>query len=186
MTSDKVTRPSLDERLTGDELLRWYWLKEELVAFARTLHVPTSGGKQELTQRLVARLDGKPYDSPPPRQSPSRQLSGPIDRNTIVPKGQRCSQLLRQWFESEVGANFRFDSAMRSYFSAQDGTSTLGDALEHWNATRERGTTEIGEQFELNRFTRAWYARNPGGTRQALLEAWQQYRAAPVDARAEP
>ena len=169
--------------MTGADLARWYWLKEELVAFARSLQVPTSGSKQELTKRLIARLDGETYHNPPARLASHEQLSSPINENTVVPKGQRCSQLLRRWFVAEVGPNFRFDGAMRDYFANLDGRSTLRDAVEHWYATRIDRKADIGEQFELNRFTRTWHAKNPGGSRRELQEAWAHYRSTPVDVR---
>ena len=44
--------------MSGAELRRWYWLRNELVDFARTLGVTTTGTKTLLTQRLAHALDG--------------------------------------------------------------------------------------------------------------------------------
>ena len=55
--------------LSGAELLRWYWLKTELVGLARQLSVSGSGSKVELTARLVALLDGQPLPAAA-RESP--------------------------------------------------------------------------------------------------------------------
>ena len=93
-----MTRPSLDDSLTGSELRRWYWLRSELAAVART----------------------------------------------------------------------------------------LGEAVEHWHATRSAQRPAIGPQFELNRFSRAWHRAHPGGSRADLLAAWSSYRSLPVDARPAP
>ena len=65
------TRPVLSASLSGAELRRWYWTLEELSGLARTLGVPRGGGKQALTERLAAVLDGEPA-TPPPRRAPSR------------------------------------------------------------------------------------------------------------------
>lgn len=178
-------RPALSPALSGAELARWYWLKDELVELARTLGVRTSGGKELLTRRLVAALDGAPFDEPAPARATagSRQLSGPLTESTVVPPGQRCSQVVRGWFAEQLGAPFRFDAAMREFFAQADGTTTLGDALAHHRATRDRGPQEIGGQFELNRFTRAWHAAHPDGSRAELLRDWETYRATPVDER---
>ena len=175
-------RPDPGPELTGTELQRWYWTKAELTDLARTLGVSTSGSKIELTDRLAATLDGLPLPaSQMPRKHRSRQLAGPVSRDTVIPEGQRSSQVLRTFFETEIGSSFRFDRAMRE-FIANNAGATLGEAVDHWHATRGK-EYEIEPQFELNRFTRRWYAENPGGTRQQLDEAWQRYRSLPRDAR---
>lgn len=181
------TRPPADAALSGAELLRWYWLKEELVTLARTVGVPTHGSKRQLTARLVAALDGVP--PPPEPERPPRGavggLSGPLTIGTVIPPGQRCSQHLRAFFAAELGPGFRFDGPMRA-FIADGAGRTLGEALEHWHATRERDAEPIGEQFELNRFVRSWHAANPGGAHRDALAAWRRHRSLPVEARRAP
>ena len=178
-------RPVLSPSLTGAELQRWYWLKAELVAFARIMGVSTSGGKQDLAARLVAALDGLPLPSPSPgrRGTPTaRQLKGPLTRQTVIPSGQRCSQELRAFFTAQIGPSFHFDEAMRR-FVADGAGRTLGEAVDHWAATRDAPTGEIGAQFELNRFLRRWRAAHPGAGRADAVRAWREYRALPTDAR---
>ena len=172
--------------LTGGEFARWYWLKSELIAFARTLGVASGGSKDELTARLAAVLDGHP---PPARRGrptakPGQQLCGDLSPDTIIPPGQRSSQELRAWFLSQVGPSFRFDRRMREFVNAADGTTTLGDAVHHWKTfTRNDAVTDIDPQFELNRFTRAWHASHPTGTRVEFLADWKRYRSLPIDER---
>jgi len=176
------TRPPLTPALSGAELRRWYWLREELAAFARTLGVSAGGGKQELTDRLAAHLDGRPV-APPPRRTPAAApLPEPLSASTVLPIGQRCTQQLREWFTAEIGPAFRFDGPMREFVGGAAGR-TLGDAVDHWHGTRSRPRGEIGEQFELNRFVRAWHLQHPDGARADALAAWRAHRALPVDAR---
>jgi len=177
-------RPALTDALTGAELLRWYWLKDELADFARQLGISASGGKQLLTNRIAARLDGAAFTEPKrePR-SGGAQLVGPLTASTAIPAGQRCSQVIRAWFVDQVGPSFRFDAEMRAFFAGVDGTQTMQDALDHYVATRNQGAKPIDAQFEYNRFTRAWHEANPLGSRDDLIKAWQEYRARPVDAR---
>ncbi|MFT3901213.1 MAG: DUF6434 domain-containing protein [Gordonia sp. (in: high G+C Gram-positive bacteria)] len=177
-------RPPLTADLTGDELLRWYWLKDELIGLARRLGVRTSGSKETLTLRLAAALDGEPFAEPDrARPTTAAQLSGRLTADTVIPKGQRCSQAVRAWFVEQVGESFGFDGELRAFFANTDGTQTLRDALDHYVAGRNRGSTEIGEQFEYNRFTRAWRTEHPDGSREDLLAAWYDYRRRPVDER---
>ena len=177
-------RPGLTENLTGGELLRWYWLKEELVDFASRLGIRTVGGKEILAQRIAAKLDDVPFAEPQQaRRTVRAQLDSPLTPETVIPEGQRCSQIVRAWFIEQVGVSFGFDAEMRSFFAGADGTQTMQDALDHYRSTRERGAKTIDAQFEYNRFTRAWHEANPTGTREDLLHAWQRYRERPIDQR---
>jgi hypothetical protein len=186
VTDPAPQRPALSTALTGAELRRWYWLKEELVHLARELGTSTAGGKELLTGRVAAALDGVAPTEPAPasRRSAGRsQLTGTLDASTRIPEGQRCSQLVRAWLRDQVGGSFRFDAEMRAFFASTDGSQTMQDALDHWCSTRGQGATSIEPQFELNRFTRAWYQTHPGGSREQLMEAWREYRSHPVDER---
>lgn len=173
------TRPPLDSSITEAEFVRWYWLRDELAQFARELGISASGHKRELTQRIASRLGGRSV-SVPARRVAGVQLSGHLSRETVIPPGQRSSQQLRAFFEAELGPSFHFDAAMRDFISSGAGR-TLGDALEHWRASRGAGPVEIDPQFEYNRFTRQWHQQHPQSTRQQLLDAWWEYRASPRD-----
>lgn len=177
-------RPELTDSLTGSELLRWYWLKDELSDFARRLGIRATGGKDVLAERIAATLDGVAFVEP--QRVPRRggvQLVGPLTAATVIPIGQRCSQVVRAWFADQVGPSFGFDAEMRAFFASADGKQTMQDALDHYLATRCQGAKPIDVQFEYNRFTRAWHEANPMGERADLLSAWQEYRSRPVDQR---
>ncbi|TCL79557.1 MULTISPECIES: DUF6434 domain-containing protein [unclassified Rathayibacter] len=175
------TRPALDDALTEAEFRRWYWLRDELAAFARARGVSASGSKIALTERLADSLADR-TTARPPRRAATQQLAGPLTADTVIPAGQRASQHLRTWFLGQIGPSFLFDAAMREYLAA--GGGTLGDAVAFWHASRSNEPRSIAPQFELNRFTRAWYAEHPDGHRTDLLAAWRQYRALPADQRA--
>ncbi|MFD3722751.1 DUF6434 domain-containing protein [Streptomyces sp. NPDC058674] len=175
------TRPELSAALSGDELFRWYWTLAELTVLARELGVPRGGGKAALTDRLRAALDDvAPPAAPPRTRSASRQLAAPVYAFTVIPEGQRCSQVLREYFRREIGEGFRFDAYMRT-FVAEGAGRTLADAIAHWHATRQAAAQlqEIGSQFELNRFLRDWYAKHPAGSRAEALAAWRAQRDRP-------
>lgn len=179
-------RPTLDERLSAAELRRWYWLRSELVVLARSLGITAAGGKIELTDRLCAVLDGHPREAATPRRLTGAQLLGPLDDQTVIPPGQRCSEHLRRFFIARVGPSFRFDAATRDFIRASTGL-TLGDAVRHWRATRTvDGPPDIAPQFELNRFTRDWCRDHPGGSRQGLAAAWLAHRSLPAELRSTP
>lgn len=200
MTGEQEQRPTICAVHSGTELQRWYWLKTELIDLARARGVSPGGGKRDLTARLAAHLDGKPLP-PPARRATApgdggdtrladharpagKQLAGTLTTDTIIPAGQRSSQALRTFFTETIGPSFRFDGPMRD-FIANGAGRTLGDAVDHWHATRNRPRGEIAPQFELNRFTRAWHEAHPGGTHAQAIEAWQRHRALPRDAHVD-
>jgi len=184
MTDAPFNRPLPDEIVTESEFMRWYWTADELAAFARRFGVRAAGQKTDLEARVAAALGGRPG---PPEQGTKRhcgpQLTGQLTEATLVPVGQRCSQHVRAWLAEQVGPSFRFDAVMRRFFAEADGTTTLGDAVHLWRSSRDGAKGEIGEQFELNRFTRAWHQQHPDGDRSQLLAAWRAYRNRPIDER---
>ncbi|MGW6864129.1 DUF6434 domain-containing protein [Streptomyces sp. NPDC054904] len=174
-------RPELSTALSGDELARWYWTLAELTVLARELGVPRGGGKAALTERVRAVLDGvAPPAAPSRTRGAGRQLAAPVDGYTEIPEGQRCSQVLREFFRREIGPSFHFDASMRT-FVAEGAGRTLDEAIAHWHATRRTAAQaqEIGSQFELNRFLRDWHAEHPAGSRTEALAAWRAHRDRP-------
>lgn len=184
MPGAHTSRPPLDSHISTEEFQRWYWLKTELTEFARLLGVRVSGGKELLTARIAAKLDGREFIEPSaPKGGERRQLSGPLAPETVIPIGQRCSQVVRAWMTEQAGDGFHFDAEMRAFLAESDGTKTMQDALDHWRATRSQTQRDIDPQFEYNRFTRSWHEDHPDESRDALLAAWQEYRARPIDER---
>ncbi|MFF2567530.1 DUF6434 domain-containing protein [Streptomyces sp. NPDC058084] len=185
MSSAPAGRPPLTPDLTGAELLRWYWTLAELTVLARTMGLSAGGGKAAVTERLAAALDGRPLPPAPARRraaGAAGRLTAPVDATTVIPEGQRCSQVLRAWFQAELGPSFHFDAYMRAYI-AENAGRTLADAARHWRETRDEAARpqEIGAQFELNRFLRDWHAAHPKGTRTEALTAWRAHRSRPRD-----
>ncbi|MEU8776531.1 DUF6434 domain-containing protein [Streptomyces sp. NPDC048606] len=176
-----AVRPELSATLSGDELARWYWTLAELTVLARELGVPRGGGKAALTERLRAALDGvAPPSSPLRTRGAGRQLAAPVNGSTVIPEGQRCSQVLREYLRREIGPGFHFDAHMRT-FVAEGAGRTLADAVAHWHATRQTAAQvqEIGSQFEFNRFLRDWHAEHPASGRIEALAAWRAHRDQP-------
>lgn len=184
MTSSPATRPSLTLGLSEPEFIRWYWLKEELEAFARENNIRATGSKVVLTDRIGAALAGRKFVEPTPvRRTGGQQLSEPLLPTTLIPAGQRSSQIVRAWMLEQIGPGFHFDAAMREFFAQSDGTKTMQDAVDHFHGTRDQDIQSIDGQFEYSRFTRTWHQENPEGSRDELLKAWRVYRDTPIDER---
>ena len=173
-------RPPLTPSLDEGEFRRWYWTLAELQAFARSLGVPASGRKADVTERIAAALAGRPRPTIT-RGSTTNHLAGPLTRDTLVPPGQRATQELRRFFEAEIGPSFRFNGHMRAALTAGD--ITLGQAVDLWYETAGLELPKQSQSLEFNRFTKAWHAAHPDGTPEQSRAAWMRYRSLPADQR---
>ena len=122
------TRPEPIILKRSQDLRRWYWLKSELIALARHLGIHTGGGKDELTERIAAKLDGKTLTRPTPPKPAAQPLSGPLSPTTVIPNGQRLTQALRDFFAAELGPDFRFDGHMRQFMAQGTGGKIINIA----------------------------------------------------------
>lgn len=167
-------RPPLDTSLTGEEFDRFYWLKSELVTFARSQGIGASGSKREIEERIKIYLSqGRVIKS----DSPLRvdELRGPLSGEMQVPANQKMTAHVRDYMTGRCGDNFRFDAHMRRFF--KEGNKTLDQAVEHWFQTRDSDPQPIAEQFEYNRFVRQFYQDNPRASQKDMTKAWAEWRA---------
>jgi SAP domain-containing new25/Domain of unknown function (DUF6434) len=178
-------RPLLSTSLSSEEFLRWYWLKSELVAFARLENLGSGGDKPALTRRIMLfldRADTTEESNRAVRTTVSKRFVEPLTLDTMLGPRQAASQQLRAFFVEVIGPRFSYDIHMRT-FLVSDRDKTLGDAVAHWYATRGATKPETLPQLELLRFTTAWHLRNPQGTQAECRTAWKLHRSLPVDER---
>jgi hypothetical protein len=180
-------RPSLSPSLDAAEFRRWYWLKQELVDFAKQEGMSAAGDKPTLANRIALFLDrADPVEASAKtrtiRQTVSKRLPEPLTSETVLGPRQASSQQLRTFFVAEIGPRFSYDIHMRT-FLASDRTKTLGEAVAHWHASRSTTKPDTLPQLELVRFMKAWHRAHPTGTQQACRAAWQRYKDLPVDKR---
>ena len=96
----------------------------------------------------------------------------------IIGSGWRSGQQLRAFFQSQVGASFRFNQALVGFIRDGEGR-TLSEALAVWRESNESGPKPLAEQFEYNRHTREYGAQHPGATQQEIQAAWWEKRSRP-------
>lgn len=175
-------RPALSAELSEKEFLRWYWTLAELQPFARSLGLSSSGAKALVTERIAAHLGGRAAAIPVSKPQTTPQLSGPLTTNTVIPLGQKSTTVLRQFFLRELGNHFTFDGHMRQFLANSDG-ATLGDAIDHWHATRGTELPPQSKSLEFNAFTKEWHRVHPDGSAADCRAAWGRYRSLPSDER---
>ena len=170
-------RPLLNTKLSEEEFLRWYWLKDELIDFCRLSKLQTAGQKPVLTERIAAFLGSReiPHHSPTIRNG---VMPREFSLNTTISFGWRCSPALGAFFKQQCGPGFRFNAAMRNFIHSQTGAS-LQQAVECYlqSMSIDSPRQAIIPQNQFNRHTREFYLANPRATPEQVRAAWFEKRA---------
>lgn len=170
-----------------------YWLKEELVSFARRLGLRTSGSKPELTLRIEERLGGQSPSgaaegSPAtarPSQSAARDSDQQLSRSTPVVNYKSDAET-RAFFQQQIGPAFHFTYHLNQFRLARTRAGeplTYGDLIDEWLAERDRRSAPdykapIASHGKYNRFIRDYFAdpKNRGRSLQDAAVAWNQVK----------
>lgn len=165
--------------MSAAEYRAYYWMKAELVRFARQLNLPTHGYKPELSARIEQSLRGVPdRERPQPKQPASfRDSDKPLRRSTPVVH-YKSDRKTRAFFESQIGPEFHFTYHLNQYRLSHDNL-TYGDLVDLWVAERDRRRrsnyqSPIPEHGKYNRFIRDFFAdeRNKGRSLQEAAASW--------------
>lgn len=167
-------RPELTTDLKSREFLEYYYLKAELVKFCRENGLPSSGGKQELTERIAVFLDtGKIKEAKPVRAS--GQKIREITSDSIIEPDLVCSELHRAFFRKEIGESFSFNVTFQKWLRSNSG-KTYADAVAAYKeikAAKKTGKKNIGKQFEYNTYVRDFFEDNKGASLEDAIKCWK-------------
>jgi len=160
---------------TIKELEENYYLKEELVAFARLLGVPHTGSKEDIKKNLTAFLSWREVVA-----SRATRARGPklrvIRADALIDANYSNDEIHREFFLDAIGARFKYNVAFMDWMKANKGSRTYGDAIEKWHEIDERrkggAKADIGAQFEYNQYTRDFFKHNPGLGRSDCIRCW--------------
>ena len=182
-------RPELVRSLDSHTFREYYYLKEELVAFCRANHLPVSGGKQELTERIACFLETGKVPQPAAKRNMAHQKAAPeITRESIIEDGFVCTEKHRAFFRKEIGNSFSFNVLFQQWLKANAG-KTYDDAIAAYEEIREAkkaGKSSIGKQFEYNTYIRDFFAENPGKTLDEAIRCWKYKKSIKGHHRYEP
>lgn len=135
----------------------------------------TSGGKQELTERIAVYLDSGHKDvAPPCKKKPTGKVEV-ITLDTLIEKNIVCSETHRAFFRREIGKGFSFNVGFQKWLKANYG-KTYGEAIEayrHILKEKKASPQPIGRQFEYNAYIRDFFADNPGASLDDAIRCWR-------------
>lgn len=171
-------RPELTRQLDGLTFRSYYYLKEELVRFLRDNHLPTSGGKLELTERIAAYLDGGEV-LPASARRPVAPSVGQLSEDMPIEANFVCSEKHRAFFREKIGKSFSFNVTFQKWLKTNAG-KTYGDAIAAYHrilAEKKQGKTTIDKQFEYNTYIRAFFEDNPGRSLTEAIACWNHKKS---------
>ena len=188
-------RPALDERTDPDVFARYYYLKEELLAFCRANGMATSGSKTDLAARVerflrsgqVAEAAATAADAQARRRArPQAASQAEPAVDALLGSDFKCTEERRSFFESQVGRRFHFSVKLQRYLRSNP-KATYADAIAEWRRldaarsgpARDTETDPIDPQFEYNRYIRAFFADNPGRSLKEAIACWRFRRELP-------
>lgn len=179
-------RPALNTRLNGAAFRKWYWLKEELVAFCREHDLPDAGSKTELTDRIAYFLDtGKTLSAVKTKRSTSKITALSLD--SLIEPDFVCSEVHRAFFKEQIGASFSFNVAFQKWLKANTGR-TYADAVAAYREIKAAGKTsktKIDKQFEYNTYVRDFFDSNKGRSLDDAIKCWKYKKSLPGHNRYE-
>lgn len=179
-------RPNIEDCSTGTEFRRWYYLKSELVDFAKTNGIPFHGGKFEIADRIEAALNFEPIPEPKKRHSTSRFNWAKASLTPALPITDNISfgPNVRNFFECQIGPAFVCNSDFMDWVREHVG-ATLSEAVDAWKMLEARKSdpefqTRIRSHNQYNQFTRDILAANPGLALNAVRQIWKAKRQLPL------
>ena len=160
-------RPAIESCLRGEDLRQWYWRKTELVDYARSLALPTTGAKFELLERIAHFLDTGETLRPRRRAVTSRfdWSRAQLTPQTVITDSYRNTQNVRRFFQGHCGAGFTFSIAFMEWMRENVG-KTLLDACDAYRALRAAASqavhrTSIKAHNQFNQYMRDFLDDNP-------------------------
>ncbi len=186
-----MSRPNLDSHLDSETFLKFYYLKEELVDFCRKNHLPVSGGKIEITNRIAHFLDTGEIWHKEAKQSTSvkrRTAVVPVlSMDAKIEPDFVCTEAHRAFFKEHIGKGFSFPVAFQKWLKQNTG-KTYAEAVDAYYRILEEKKTKkstIEKQFEYNTYIRDFFAENPNHSLSEAIACWKYKKQLPGHNRYE-
>jgi len=170
-------KPKLSQDISLKDFKDFYWLKEELMAFCREIGMKSSGGKIDITSRIIKYLQtGKITQDETVKKVKLPKASQPITLNTVIGVEYRSYQEKKDFFQAAIGKKFHFTTHLLNFFKDNAGKKTYHDLIKEWYAEQElkkdkNYQKEIAPQFEYNTYIRDFLKNNPG-KREDAIRCW--------------
>ncbi len=178
-------RPDIVDCPDAATFRQWYYLKAELVAFARTQRIKTTGGKFEIADRIAYFLD---HGAPPVEMKSTKRVQSRFDWHsatltdqTIITDSYKNTQNMRRYMQKAIPA-FKFSLSFMAWMKANVGM-TLADAVvqaKQLEADKKAGKKQPDQPHnQYNAYTRAYFEHVRDGTQDEVRQLWALRRKRP-------
>jgi hypothetical protein len=180
-------RPDISTLQTGEEFKKWYWLKEEVVAYCKGANIPYSGSKFQIIERIAHALDNNLALEKPKKTAISSTKdwhSAHLTLETVITDSYTNGPNTRRFFKEYCGAHFSFNIEFMAWMKANIG-KTLRDAVEEWLKIKEKSKDKTHKSVipagnQYNQYLRDFFVDNPDKTMKEARHFWQLKRALPL------
>jgi len=171
-------RPILNKQISLQDFKDFYWLKAELMKFCRELGIGGSGGKIEITNRIIEYMEtGKVTKKVTVKKIKLPKATKPITEETIIGIEYRTYKEKKEFLKSKIGSQFHFTIHLLDYFKENTGTKNYGDIITEWHKELKLSKDpnfkkKIAPQFEYNTYIRDFFKDNPSETKKTAIQRW--------------
>lgn len=151
-----------------------YFLKEELVNFARENDLQATGSKEELTKRIEEYLNTGVKLTNSTRTIRKQKINC-ITKEMRIESPFVCSEKHREFFRATIGPSFKFNVSFQKWLK-ENGGKTYQDAIKAYYDIQEykkNHKTTIGKQFEYNTYIRDFFAANKDKNLNDAIKCWK-------------
>lgn len=183
-----MKRPDLPHIKTAQELHQWYWLKQELVDYCKTVKISYTGSKAAIKERIAQGLEKGIIKEKTTniKQKPTSKFDWAKEKltlETIITDNYKNGVNTRHFFQAQLGEKFKFNIAFMAWMKANVG-KTLQDAIELWQQLEARKKDKnfkstIPSSNQYNQYMRDFFADNPNKTIKDARKYWLLKRSLP-------
>lgn len=175
-----MQRPAFSEIKDSEEFKKWYWLKEELVVICKAAHLPYTGSKFELRDRIIYAMENNGAVQPTiKKQSKTSRFNwarAALDLDTIITDNVSFGPNFRNFMKSQIGNSFSCGGEFMAWVKANPG-KTLKDAVLKWQELEDRKKDpnfrkEIAAYNMYNQYMRDFLDDNPGSSFKDARKFW--------------
>lgn len=166
-------RPILNENISSEEFLNYYYLKAELVDFCREQGLQSTGGKRELTECITYFL--KSGEKLSIKHMGVQSKVKDICLDTQIEGDFVCSEKHRVFYKEHIGKTFSFNVQFQKWLKTNAG-KTYKESIEAYYEILELKKTEkstIDKQFEYNIYIRDFFEDNRGKSLKDAISCWK-------------
>jgi len=175
----KEIRPELDDNITLDDYLNYYWLKSELMDFCRKVGINTDGWKLEIHNRIVKYLATREIEQKSKDiilKPKNKKNTVSINLHTVVTSDFKRNPQTTAFFKS-IDSRFHYSVRLNQYIRDNFGKITYGDIINEWKREYEEKkmgikTTPDLPQCEYNQFIKDYLEDNKDKKFKDAVAAW--------------